>query len=224
MNGGQGVSAGAIFAALADVAMRHGRIWALATLFMAVAYTLLDLVMPGDDLGAAASFIGGIANFFITYHVTETLLRHEGLMQNGQRNYAAVLGVSILSTLGAVVGFVLLIVPGLYLFARWSIATPLAIAEGRSASDAMAESWRRTGSSVWALVAVYSVYLLAVVGMIMLAIAGIISVESNGTESASSLFVGNLVSTTLGMVGVLLSIAIFRALAGDHTQYDDVFG
>ena len=224
MSSQQGVSAGAIFAGVGDVAMRHGRIWGLATLFMAVAYTLLDLVLPGEDLGALASFVGGIANFFVTYHVTETLLRSEGLMSTSQRNYASVLGVSILSTLGAGLGFLVLIVPGLYLFARWSIATPLVIAEGRAASDAMAESWRRTASSAWALVAVFAVYTLGVVAMIGLAITGIISVENTGAETAPALFVGNLVSTSLGMVAVLLSVAIYRALADDTSRYEDVFG
>lgn len=224
MSNQQGVSAGAIFAGLGDVAVRYGRIWSLATLFMAVAYTLLDLVLPGEDLGALASFIGGIGNFFITYHVTETLLRSEGLMTTGQRAYGSVLGISILSTLGAGIGFALLVVPGLYLFARWSIATPLAIAEGRNTSDAMAESWRRTASSVWALVAVFSVYILGVVAMIALAIAGIISVENTGAESAPALFVGNLVSTSLAMVAVLISVAIYRALSNDTSRYEDVFG
>ena len=50
------------------------------------------------------------------------------------------LGVSLLAALGIACGFILLIVPGLILFARWSLVVPLVMLERLGVSEAFARS------------------------------------------------------------------------------------
>lgn len=50
------------------------------------------------------------------------------------------LGVSLLTGLGVGLGLFLLIVPGLFLFTRWSLAVPAAMLEGRTPRAAMRRS------------------------------------------------------------------------------------
>jgi membrane-anchored glycerophosphoryl diester phosphodiesterase (GDPDase) len=50
---------------------------------------------------------------------------------------------------GLSLGCVLLLLPGIYLAARWMIAAPAIIGEDLSARAGMRESWERTRDSVW---------------------------------------------------------------------------
>jgi hypothetical protein len=50
------------------------------------------------------------------------------------------LGASLLAGLGIGVGFILLLVPGLILFARWTLVVPAVVLEGRSVRDALRRS------------------------------------------------------------------------------------
>jgi hypothetical protein len=63
--------------------------------------------------------------------------------------FAAVL--SLVTTVAVIAGLILLIVPGLYLNARWFVSQPLVMLGGRGILASLRESWRLTGPSVWPL-------------------------------------------------------------------------
>lgn len=66
--------------------------------------------------------------------------RSDGLFHATWRRAGALLGVSLLTGIGVGVGLFLLVVPGLILFTRWSLAVPAVMLEGRSPRDAMRRS------------------------------------------------------------------------------------
>lgn len=66
------------------------------------------------------------------------------LFHTAWKRAGALLGVSLLTGIGVGVGLFLLVVPGLILFTRWSLAVPAVMLEGRSPRDAM----RRSGELV----------------------------------------------------------------------------
>ncbi len=223
------VSAATIFAGVRDLGLRYARIWVLAACFLAVVMTGLDLALAGDT-AVMANFTGSILSFFVSYHVAEAILRGESLLTTSYRSYGTLFGASILTSLGIGLAFVLLIVPGLYCMARWSLVTPLIVGEGRGVSEAMSESWARTKDSVWSLVAVYAVYALGIVVVLFAAgaagaAAGLdVEVASDSSVGVIMPFVVNLAAVALNMAGTLIAVAIYRALAGHGAQYDDVFG
>jgi hypothetical protein len=95
-----------------------------------------------DMLPTGGSAIANLGSFIAGYFLYEHLLRREGLLAPNRtgRSFWPYLGVAILTGLATMLGFVLLIVPGLILMARWSIASALVVAEGRSTTEAMAAS------------------------------------------------------------------------------------
>jgi hypothetical protein len=66
--------------------------------------------------------------------------RTGGLLRATWKRAGALLGVSLLTGIGVALGLFLLVVPGLILFTRWSLAVPAVMLEGRSPRDAMRRS------------------------------------------------------------------------------------
>src|SRR5205809_3589990 len=62
------------------------------------------------------------------------------LFRAAWKRAGALLGVSLLTGIGVGVGLFLLVVPGLVLFTRWSLAVPAVMIEGRSPVEAMRRS------------------------------------------------------------------------------------
>jgi len=66
--------------------------------------------------------------------------RSSSLLHAAWSRAGALLGVSLLTGIGVGVGLFLLVVPGLILFTRWSLAVPAVMIEGRSPREAMRRS------------------------------------------------------------------------------------
>ncbi|HWH05691.1 MAG TPA: glycerophosphoryl diester phosphodiesterase membrane domain-containing protein [Gaiellaceae bacterium] len=59
------------------------------------------------------------------------------------RPYLGTLFVAgILAGVGIAAGFLLLVLPGLFLLTRWIVVTPVVVLEGKSATDALRRSWQ----------------------------------------------------------------------------------
>jgi len=67
----------------------------------------------------------------------------------------ALLGVSLLTGIGVGVGLFLLVVPGLILFTRWSLAVPAVMLEGRSPVEAMRRSRELVKGHGWPVFVVF---------------------------------------------------------------------
>ena len=76
--------------------------------------------------------------------LTSSALRLAGQEGNPGSRFGGVFLVSLLGNLGIVLGLLFFIVPGIYLFARWSLAIPVLIEEDRGPGEALRTSWERT--------------------------------------------------------------------------------
>jgi hypothetical protein len=88
----------------------------------------------------------------------------------------ALVVAGVLAALGIGIGLVLLIVPGLYLLARWALIVPAIVLEKRPAGEAFTRSTELTAGHRWAVLGVAVVTLVAtvVIGGICRAILGAI--------------------------------------------------
>lgn len=114
----------------------------------------LGFVVPGvlidtyreDDL-SPLNFVINIGAVFAQYYSIKIVLRGEGLYNpHGLAGRGGTFfGVLLLTGIAIGIGTLLLILPGLYLYARWSIAAPLVVAEGATFSEALDRSteWSR---------------------------------------------------------------------------------
>jgi hypothetical protein len=66
----------------------------------------------------------------------------------------------LLAGIGVAVGLLLLVAPGLFLLARWSVVTPAIVLEGRSALEALGRSWELVRGKTWTALGVVIVTLI----------------------------------------------------------------
>lgn len=116
----------------------------LAMLTLVGLATATDTTAP-DNPGL--NFAIGVLAVFAQYGVTRGALRAAGL-RAGPGSGASFVGAAILSGMGIALGFVLLVLPGIYLWARWSLVSPLIVGEGMRTGEALSTSWARTRSRV----------------------------------------------------------------------------
>lgn len=72
----------------------------------------------------------------------------------------ALLGLALLTGLLTAIGAVFCLVPGIFLWVVWSLASPALLLEGRSVTDGMRRSWQLTAGSRWR---VFGILLLTVI-------------------------------------------------------------
>jgi len=94
------------------------------------------------------------------------------------------IGISLLVTLGAALGLLLLVVPGIILFLGWSAAAPVQVQERRGVFGSMARSRDLTKGSRWALFGLWLILLIAAYA-IQYALVGILTAV--GSTAAISL-------------------------------------
>jgi len=83
----------------------------------------------------------------------------------GIRYFFPLLGLGILVMLGIFGGFILLIIPAVFISLGWSIAAPILIVEGRSIIDSIGRSWNLTkGYKRWIFL---FLLILAIIGVII---------------------------------------------------------
>ena len=70
-------------------------------------------------------------------------------------------GLSIVSTLGTVLGFILLVIPGVILALGWSVAVPVKVVERAGVFESFSRSWELTSGYKGTIFLLLLVYLLA---------------------------------------------------------------
>ncbi len=191
---------------------------------MSVIDTAFEIVTPDSN----NNLISSVVSIAVVYLVMRTLLREEGLVDR-EGGFGSYFGASLLAGIGAIVGLVFLIVPGLYLMARWSLAPTMVLSQGYRATDALRESWRVTQPFAWKLVLVWFLYYLAFVLLILLVAAptGYLAMQGaiaeEGTLSAPVTFLLSLL-VNLGLIAAAyISVVVFRQIFTATSELEDVF-
>ena len=215
------LSFGELMAATSAGARRHAALLLAYIAVITLAATLLD------SMAYLSSFVANVMVFVTGFFLYTHLLRREGLIaaHRSGHGFGAYFGVSILSGVAIVIGLVLLILPGLVLMARWSIASGLTIAEGRSTTDAMARSWDATRGSQWAIVLAYFLFGLVLVGAptVLLGVGiGLFAAWGEGSEFAGSL-IANLCAQLASVASFVFSVAVIQSLSGSTDELEAVF-
>ncbi|MET0307890.1 MAG: hypothetical protein ABW023_04215 [Sphingomonas sp.] len=133
--------------------------------------TAFDAV-PGSD--ARMSIFLSIASVFAQFLLTSAILRGEGRHHAWGKpgRAASFVGLGIVTGLAIGFGFLLLGVPGLFLFARWIATTPLVVGEGMTMGEAMQVSWQRTRFGTIAIMTNLILILIPGLGALLVMIFG----------------------------------------------------
>jgi hypothetical protein len=167
------------------------------------------------------SFLDTIASLVGGYLLLRAMLQGTGNLEiNAGQRFGGYFGLSILSGLGILLGFVVLIIPGLVLMVRWLPAYAILLAEGTTVTGALGESWRRTAGHFWPLLAAsLMVLLLAAASMAVYVSNEFFSV----LPTTVSLVAGNLMLAATGMVFTALGVATYRLSTDQSEGLSEVF-
>ena len=188
---------------------------ALTVLGLAIELAAAD---PGD---AGFSLILFGAHVFFQHDVTWTALSSAGLVPAGYRvsRVAGVLGVYLLTSLGIMLGFLLLVIPGIILSVRWAIAVPILIGDDAGIIESIGRSWRETSGHFWPilgtiLVAFVPAILAVVVAELMLAA---------GADPFLPALIANSAYAAASVIWWLAAVAIYQYAAPRSGLLADVF-
>ena len=213
---------GAILASIGQVIRQNAAAAALVMAGLTAVGSFADSMMArdgGEATGGALQLGVGFATIFALYWLTHVMLESQGLRDPGvPRRMVSYFGQAIVISLAVIIGLLVLIVPGLILAARWSLAQPLLIGRGAGAMDALGESWRMTAGSTLAIivagVVVFGGWIAIGIGMALLI----------GEEGLASIVMLQIISNAVNVLSVAFVVALFGLLAPAREQFGDVFG
>jgi hypothetical protein len=193
-----------------------------------VVFAVLDLLSAlasaaiGDSLAAGlfwslvAALIGVVGYFWVQAALVETVRdvrdgradRTIGETFGAVRpRLPAVIAAGIVAAIGIAIGFVLLIVPGLYLLTIWSMLIPVIVIEERRAGEAFTRSHDVVRGNGW------KVFGLVIVTFLLVAVAsGVIRLVFAPLPEFLDVWLGSLVahSVTVPFAAAALTTAYFR--------------
>ena len=136
--------------------------------------------------------------------------------------------VSLISGFIVGIGFLLLILPGLYLTARLIVAAPVMVAEDRrNPLDAISRSFAVTKGHGWAILG-----LIVLIGIAAVVVMGVVNamlgiaftlIAGQDLGRLLSLIVSSATSAAFTVVLTVVYAAIYRALVGDAASTARVF-
>jgi hypothetical protein len=168
----------------------------------------------GGGAGIAASFVVTFVGYFWlqALHVLE-VVHGEKSFSRAARRAPALMLASVVASLGMVLGFFLLVIPGVLLAVWWSLMVPAVVLEGhgpRAALGRSRELVRGHGAKVFATM-VISLAIMAPVGALLLAVIGYVF----GGESETGHFVSELVvDPVLAPFAMLVWTSVYFQLRG----------
>lgn len=140
----------------------------------------------------------------------------------GVSQWPGMLGVSMLSGLGMVLGLIVLIVPGVLLMIVWSVATPARIADGPGVTAALSRSFALTKGfrlKIFALLAI-GFAITAVAMVLSLAIGAVaFGMESLGIDIVVALVLGMVLPlmTNIGAASIYQELIAIKEGGGVET-------
>lgn len=180
-------------------------------------------VLPGGGSDARFAFVGGIIGIFGQFIVSGRVARRAGLMQAdnvpGRAGSYALL--SIVSGLAILLGIFLLVLPGLYLLARWSIGVPIVVAEGKGMGAALGGSWTRTRGKA---VPICLAFLVVGTGLVASVVLDLFLIPEYGPAPPVPMLASNLLAYGSTVLSRFLAMAIYSFSAREASpQLEQIF-
>ncbi|WP_159987325.1 hypothetical protein [Novosphingobium sp. 18052] len=216
---------GDIFAEGAGIAGRSRVVLAAFALGMSVVSSALSLVID-DTRGIGAEMAASsVAGYFLFWQVMAT----EGLLDGSRSRRAGFIAYAAISFVTSVLGLpglILVILPGLILIARWSLAGALVVARGSAVFAAFGESWRLTRGSTWPIVGFLAIVCVVFAALLLpLGIYAVVSEEAANIGLAHYVveFLGNVASYGLSALISCGTVALFALLVDRDERMVSVF-
>ncbi len=179
--------------------------------------TVLNMLTDLGRLGNGANLLSAIVSMGLQYWLIRQMLEQRNML-DGRAGFGSFFGVNFLSGLAILLGFLLLIVPGVFLAARWSAADAALLSEGEGVSAALGKSWEMTAPHVWPIVGA-----LLVVYVPAFALGMGLSISMGDAMPILISGIANLAVFTGSVVAWLMGVAVYTLLQPGTDMLADVF-
>jgi len=157
---------------------------------------------------AGGQLLRSVVGIVCGYFLLVAMMRRLNLSQAGADVFLPYLGLSALYTLGILLGMIAIILPGLFLMTRWSIAQPLLVARRGGVMASFGESWDRTkGNEIAIFVAALALALIPIAVMIA---AGVLFEK----DSIVRIAVSEIASSGISLIYLAVGVALYGLLVG----------
>jgi hypothetical protein len=184
--------------------------------------TVIDVTAP------SANNVLNIPVLVVQYYVVRRLVDRNDLSSADKLGgFGAFFIAGLLTGLAMILGFVLLILPGIYLSARWTMVDAVVVAENRGATEAMRRSWEATKGNVLPIIfAGLATAIPAIIGLgLLFAVGAGTQDDVNGSVNLGLSAAINVLLYTSQVVGWYFGVALYQLfLAGPaRAQLGEVF-
>jgi hypothetical protein len=184
--------------------------------------SLNTLFGVGAGLGGLLVLVQSVLAHFLLWRA---MLQNGDLLDLAGQGHRILpyVGLTILTTLGTMLGFLMLIIPGLLASTRWLAAPAFLLQRDAGVIESMGNSWRLIkGNSTPIIVTYFLASLVAVVLSLFVGI-GTVTSASMGLGSVLTTLFAQIVSNTFTMLQVALGVYVFRQLTGATDDIGAVF-
>ena len=122
--------------------------------FITMAIVSSIVILVGSVILQGALIFGAIADF------NGRRARFGECMSVALRYFLPLLGLGILVGFGTMLGFLLLVIPGIIVALGWICSAPVLIVEDQGVTDSMSRSWELTGGYKWWILLLAIIYLV----------------------------------------------------------------
>ncbi|MEL7680462.1 hypothetical protein AAG602_04775 [Citromicrobium bathyomarinum] len=187
-------------------------------------------VLNAETLGLAATLyqlLGLVLYVVAAFFLLRQMLEQIGRPARGG-NLLSYVAMSVLAMIGLMIGFVLLVIPGLILLVRWSAANGFLLSGDKGITGALGASWEATdgrGLSIFGAGLVLWIG-LAVLSSIVVGIVAATGFTASGGFSplfGVAMTVSGLIEAFNNAASFAFSIAVFHLVAPADTSVADVF-
>jgi membrane-anchored glycerophosphoryl diester phosphodiesterase (GDPDase) len=189
---------------------------AVPSLVYFIALTVLDgaigyfgLTMTAPLQAVSFALLKTLVGVVCAYLLLDAMVRRTGLRSRGEGDvFLPYFALSILYTLGVIAGFILLVFPGLFVMARWSIAQPLLIARGDGVMQSLGESWERTKDNEFQILAALLLFLVPTIAISVLCTIML------GRASVAGMIISQVASSASSVLALAMGVALYGLVIG----------
>jgi hypothetical protein len=197
----------------------------LATLIYFVALTVIDAAIGYFALSMTAPLqqvemrlLQSLVGLICAYFFIDAMVRKTGLRSRQAGDvFLPFLGLYILYSIGVVLGFILIIFPGLYIMARWSIAQPMLIARGGGPMQALGDSWEETEENAFQILIASLVFLVPAIAISTLCTFML------GRTSIAGMLISQIASSATSVLVLAMGVALYGLIVGTPKEAAAVF-
>ncbi len=186
---------------------------AIVVLAINMVFAALNTLYFEENTVSTILFIQSLANILFQLVITRHILGQMGIIQpigaQGQRGFGSALLLLLLSGLAILAGIVLLVIPGILLLLRWSVALPIMVSTHSETYSSLGQSWDMTEPHMAKLLLAFAPIIAAYGGY-----AATIYVF----EDAKIIMLADMLIEIFIIYGWILPCCIFQHLRTDDRQ------